>query len=69
MKSLRLILSVVVLVALGLGYAASQVAALGGTAPQYSTKVDTPAVQWLALLALVVCIGFAFVKGSGADDR
>jgi hypothetical protein len=69
MKNIRTLVSVAVLILLPLGYAASQWAALSGTAQEYAEKVDCPQVMWLALFLLVVCIVFAFIKEVEADEK
>ncbi len=68
MNKLRTLLSAVVVAFLGLGYAASQNAALSGNASQYATQVDTPTIQYFALVLLGLCIVFAFLRDREADE-
>ena len=68
-KKLRFLISVVVLVLLALGYAASQIMTLKGSASEYAKKVDCPPVQWFALALLLLCIVFAFIKDKEADEK
>ena len=69
MKSVRTLLSIVVIGLLALGYAASQVAALGGTAAKYAAQIDSPSIQWLALLILLASVALAFVPDKEADHK
>jgi hypothetical protein len=56
MKTLRYALSIGALVLLGAGYFASQYFALNGTAAEWTVRIETPAVPWLALALLVGAI-------------
>lgn len=60
MTSLRTALAVVLIAVLGLGYGASQWAFFRGTYADYAARVDTPPVRACALVALLLCVGFAF---------
>jgi hypothetical protein len=61
MSSIRKTLSYVVLALLTLGYLASQWAALQGTAPDYSARVDVPPVQTLSLIIFIAALVLAFI--------
>ena len=69
MSRIRTLISITILTLLVLGYAASQLAALQGTAEQYAQKVDCPQVQYLALAFLLVCIVLAFIGDKEADEK
>lgn len=62
MKTLRDAVSVIGLLLLAAGYAASQRAAFDGTIGEYSARVDEPAIQRLALVLFVVLLALAFVR-------
>lgn len=69
MKTIRLVLALIVLLALGAGYAASQLAYFQGRAAEYAASVDTPLVQGLALLLLLGTVILAFVPDrEGSQD-
>lgn len=69
MRRLRLGLAVLLMGLLTLGYFASQQAALGGEAPAYAKRVDTPSVKWLALVAIATVIGLGFVPDRDATTE
>lgn len=69
MKTIRLALSAFVMLGLLGGYLASQSAYFGQTAPAYAQKVDQPVVRWVALLVLLLCIVFAFIKDKDDQER
>lgn len=60
MKTLRDAVSVIGLLLLAAGYAASQNAAFDGTIAEYSARVDSPVVQRLALVFFLVLVALAF---------
>ena len=62
MKTLRLGLSVVSLVLLGVGYAGSQVAALNGWVADWALKVDQPLVVALSLTLLAAAVILSIVR-------
>lgn len=62
MKSLRLFLSIAVLVLLGSGYIASQYHALNGTPVDWTLWVENPAIVSVSLLVLLGAIALAFLK-------
>ncbi|MGV3618802.1 MAG: hypothetical protein ACO1SV_26050 [Fimbriimonas sp.] len=62
MRSIRVGIAAVIMLGLAVGYAASQQAALNGEAPIHALRVDTAAVKWLALAALLVTVGLGFVR-------
>jgi len=61
MSFLRYSLTLVALLALAAGYAASQYAFFNGRASEYAQTVDTPAIRILALVFLLAAIAFSFV--------
>lgn len=61
MSLLRHSISVVALLALAVGYGASQYAFFTAQAPQYAQAVDRPAIKLLALALLIAAIVLAFV--------
>lgn len=69
MRRVRLGISALLMAGLALGYFASQKAALAGEAPAFARSVDTPAVKWASLLALVIVVVFAFVPNREADPE
>jgi FtsH-binding integral membrane protein len=60
MKTVRNALSLIVVILLGGGYAASQAAVLQGRAVEYARQIDQPAVHFLALVLFIGCIVLAF---------
>jgi hypothetical protein len=62
MRSLRLVLSVAVIFALGIGYFASQSFALGRRGPEWMQIIDTPVVVWLSLAVLAGAIVLALIR-------
>ena len=60
MSLLRHSITVVALLALAAGYAASQYAFFTGRAPEYAQAVDRPIIKVLALLLLLAAIAFSF---------
>ncbi len=62
MKSLRLALSVLIIILLAAGYAGSQMATLNGTAADWAQKVDRPPVVTLALVLFLVAIVLSLVR-------
>jgi len=69
MKTLRFFVAIIALLFLVSGYSASQYAALEGTAPTYAEKIDCPPVQWFALVLLLVCVVFSFIRDKEADGK
>ena len=69
MKSLRYLLSIIVLALLAGGYFASQYYYFDGRPQEWAAKVDTPAVAWLALLMLLGAIVLSFVPERETNDR
>lgn len=69
MKLARTVFSVMAVLLLGLGYAASQFAAFTGTQTEYAVKADQPQIRYLALLLLLAAIGLAFVPDREGDSR
>lgn len=69
MKTLRVALAVASILLLGLGYAASQWAALSGTAPEYAKRVDQAPIRYLALFMLVAAVALALLKDKGEDQN
>ena len=71
MKSLRSVFAVVVIALLGLGYFASQWAAMNGSeaAVQYAARVDQPPVQLLALVVFLVCVILPFLPESKQETE
>lgn len=65
MSLLRTTISAVVLLALALGYAASQFAFFSGQAPTYSATADHLPVRLFAGIVLLVAIVLAFVPEKG----
>jgi hypothetical protein len=61
MKTLRLALSVVSILLLGMGSVASLAAYLGGWAPDYYARIDQPPVASLALVLVVAAVICALV--------
>jgi len=61
MKQARFLISIAVLVLLGAGYLGSQFYAFSARAPEWASKVDTPAIAWLALFVLLGAIALALV--------
>jgi len=61
MSLLRYLLSIVALLALAVGYGASQYAFFTGQAPQYAQAVNHLAVKMFALLLLVAAVVLAFI--------
>ena len=68
MSLLRYSLTVVVLLALAAGYAASQYAFYNGRAPDYAQAVDNPAIKILALIVLIAAIALSFVPDKGESQ-
>lgn len=62
MKTLREVLSIVVVLFLGIGYAGSQWSALNGLARSWAVAIDKPAVAQFSLLLLVAAIVLACVR-------
>lgn len=62
MNSIRFALSILAILALGLGYFASQSAFWSGRAPEYAAAVDTPVVRALAATLLGAAVVFALIK-------
>jgi hypothetical protein len=69
MKSLRNLLSMIVVGLLVLGYAGSQVAALQGNGSSYASKIDSPPIQLLSLAILLGCVVLAFIPDKGANEK
>jgi hypothetical protein len=66
LKTLRLGLSVFVLVALATGYFASQYFSIDHRSPEWTLLIDTPAVVWLSLAILLGAIALSlFRRGNG----
>lgn len=61
MSFLRYSLTVVALLALAAGYAASQYAFFNGRASDYARAVENPAIKTLALVLLFAAIAFSFL--------
>lgn len=59
MKGARLFLSTAVVLALGGGYAMSQIAYFQGRAPEYAKSVDTPGVRSACLAITLLAVGLA----------
>ncbi len=62
MSTLRYALSTLAVLTLGGGYFASQWAVFSGEAPEYSKKVDSPPVQWLALGLICAAVLLSFMR-------
>ena len=69
MRAFRIGLATIIMVALALGYARSQMAAFAGEAPAYAATIDTPVVKALALVALILVVVFAFVPDREAGSE
>lgn len=69
MKSLRTLLSIIVLGLLMLGYAGSQFAALQGSGASYAVKIDSPPIQLLSLVILLGSVLLAFIPDKGANEK
>lgn len=69
MKSLRNLLSIIVVGLLALGYAASQLAALQGSGASYAVKIDSPPIQMLSLAILLGSVLLAFIPDKGANEK
>ena len=69
MKNFRILMSIAVFALLMLGYAASQLMTLQGSAIEYAKRVDCPPVQWLSLAILLICIALAFIRDEEADGK
>jgi len=69
MKNIRTILSVSLLAFLTLGYGASQLAVFQRNTAVFAQQIDCPPVQWLALFFLLICIVFAFIQVSEANEQ
>jgi uncharacterized transporter YbjL len=61
MSSIRRLVGGIVMGLLVLGYLASQVAALTGTAAEYAARVDQLPVQMLSLFLFLTALGLAVV--------
>jgi hypothetical protein len=61
MKTIRYLLSIVVLAALGAGYFGSQVSYINRTPSQWAAGVDTAPIVWLSLLVLAAAIVLWFI--------
>lgn len=68
MKTLRLAIATVTLVLMTAGYAASQYAYFNGTASAYASKVDVPAVSYLAFALFLAIVVLGFVPDRSAGD-
>jgi len=70
MKALREGLSIALILFLGGGYLASQLAYHQGRAPEYAAQIDTPPVRWLALVLLgaVVVVGILRKREPGDPE-
>jgi hypothetical protein len=69
MKAIRIALSTGVILALALGYGASQLAFFNGTWAEYSAKVDVPAIRYLALAVLILAVVFAFLPERSEGEQ
>lgn len=69
MKTVRDGVSVVVTLALLVGYLCSQYAYANGRASEYAAAVDGPGFRIAAALVLVVAIVFSFVRTSESEEK
>ena len=69
MRLLRFSITVLSLLALAAGYAASQVAFFAGQAPNYAAAVDQPTVKVVALILLAFAIAASFVPDKEHEQR
>ena len=69
MTKVRTVLSILVIVLLGVGYAGSQFSVFRGNASDYAAKIDSPPVKLLALLILLASVVLAFVRIGEADNK
>lgn len=69
MRVFRLAVSGLALLALGLGYLASQWAFFNGRAAEYAQSLDQPAVRLGALALLLAAVLLAFIPGGEEEPN
>lgn len=69
MNLLRTTFSVLALVSLALGFAASQRAFFTGTAAEYAETASQPAVKGAALAMLIAALALALLRDKAEDER
>lgn len=69
MRLLRFSITVLALLALAAGYAASQFAFFTGQALNYAGAVDQPFVKWVALILLVFAVAVSIVPDREQEER
>ncbi len=67
MNSIKTAIASILIVALAAGYGLSQRAFFTGATAEYSSRIDQPAIRWIALLVIVLCLASAVFHN--ADER